>query len=159
MSRTIIVGGVAGGASCAARLRRLDEKREILLLERGEYVSYANCGLPYYAGGVIASKKALLVQTAEAFFSRFNIEVRLRHEVTGIDRQRKTVKIWDHLNGKHYEESYDTLVLATGATPVIPQISGVSSSPRIRTLTTVRDAERAGKGPPGRGGGRRLHRD
>ena len=113
--KVIIVGGVAAGASCAARLRRLDEQAEIILLERGEYISYANCGLPYHVGDVIRSRDALLVTKAEMMQERFKVNVRTKHEVTAINREQKTVTIRDITKGTTYEESYDTLVLATGS--------------------------------------------
>ena len=113
--KVIIVGGVAGGASCAARLRRLDENAEILMLERGPYVSYANCGLPYHVGGVIEEESELLVADAELFRSTFNIDVRTRHEVTGVAAGEKSVEITDLDTGKTYTESYDSLVLSPGA--------------------------------------------
>lgn len=113
--RTIIVGGVAGGMSAATRLRRLDEQADIVVFERGPYVSFANCGLPYYVGGVIAERDDLLVQTPEALAARFRIDVRVRHEVIGIDREAKTVRVRDLATGDTFEEGYDALVLAAGA--------------------------------------------
>ncbi|MBR4424406.1 MAG: FAD-dependent oxidoreductase, partial [Oscillospiraceae bacterium] len=124
MNKTVIIGGVAGGASCAARLRRLDEAAEIVLLERGAYVSYANCGLPYYVGGVIRSRSALLVSTPEELRERFRIDVRTEHEAISIDRARKTVTVKDLKSGKTYSEAYDTLVIATGSSPLRPPIPG-----------------------------------
>ena len=133
--KVLIVGGVAGGASTAARLRRLDEKAEIILFEKGRYISFANCGLPYYIGGVIEERENLLVQTAEAMEARFNIDVRELSEVTRIGRQRKIVTVKDLKNGKDYEESYDVLVLSPGAAPVKPPIPGIDS----RNIYTLRD--------------------
>ena len=141
MSKTVIVGGVAGGASCAARLRRLDENAEIILLERGEYISYANCGLPYYVGDVIRSRDALLLQKPEVMRARFRVDVRTGNEVLAIDRARKSVSIRRTETGEIYEESYDKLVLATGSSPIRPPIPGIDS-PRIRTLWTVPDTDR-----------------
>lgn len=141
MSKTVIIGGVAGGASCAARLRRLDENAEIILLERGEYISYANCGLPYYVGDVIRSRDALLVQKPEVMRARFRVDVRTRNEVLSIDREKKTVHVKKLETGEVYEESYDKLVLATGSSPIRPPIPGIDS-PRIRTLWTVPDTDR-----------------
>lgn len=138
--KVIIVGGVAAGASCAARLRRLDEQAEIILLERGEYISYANCGLPYHVGDVIRSRDALLVTKAEMMQERFKVNVRTKHEVTAINREQKTVTIRDITKGTTYEESYDTLVLATGSSPLKPPIPGIQSS-KIMTLWTVPDAD------------------
>ena len=141
MSKVVIVGGVAGGASCAARLRRLDESAEIILLERGEYISYANCGLPYYVGDVIRSRDALLVQKPEVMRARFRVDVRTRNEVLSIDREKKTVSVKNLGTGEVYQESYDKLVLATGSSPIRPPIPGIDS-PRIRTLWTVPDTDR-----------------
>ena len=140
MAKTVIIGGVAGGASCAARLRRLDEEREIVVLERGPYVSYANCGLPYHVGGVIPNREALIVQTPQVLRTRFNLDVRVRHEVTAINRGEKSVTVRDLGNGREYRESYDTLVIATGSSPVRPPIPGIDS-PRIRTVWSVPDVD------------------
>ncbi|MDD3921511.1 MAG: FAD-dependent oxidoreductase, partial [Eubacteriales bacterium] len=140
MSKTVIIGGVAGGASCAARLRRLDETAEIILLERGEYISYANCGLPYHVGDVIKSRNAILLQTPEAMRKKFNVDVRVQNEVLAIDRAKKTVTVKELPTGRTYEESYDTLVLATGSSPLRPKIPGIDS-PRIKTLWTVPDTD------------------
>ena len=136
--KTVIVGGVAGGASCAARLRRLDEGREIVLLERGPYISYANCGLPYHVGGTIRRREALLVTSPETMRKRFRVDVRTGHEAVGIDRARKVVAVRT-AEGESYEESYDDLVLATGSEPVRPPLPGIDL-PQVRTLWTVPDA-------------------
>lgn len=136
----IIVGAVAGGASTAARLRRMDEKAEIIIFEKGEYISYANCGLPYYIGEVIQERNKLFVQTAAAFNARFNIDVRVRSEVTGIDAGRKVVQATDLLTGRKYEESYDKLVLSPGADPVRPPLPGIGSE-GIFTLRNVADTD------------------
>lgn len=136
----IIVGAVAGGASTAARLRRMDEKAEIIIFEKGEYISYANCGLPYYIGEVIQERNKLFVQTAAAFNARFNMDVRVRSEVTGIDAARKVVQATDLLTGKKYEESYDKLVLSPGADPVRPPLPGIASE-GIFTLRNVNDTD------------------
>ena len=141
MRKVVIVGGVAGGASCAARLRRLDETAEIVLLERGEYISYANCGLPYHVGNVIKARQSLLLQTPEAMRQKFRVDVRVRNEVTAIDRAAKTVTVKRADTGESYTESYDTLVLSTGSSPVRPPIPGIES-PRIETLWTVPDTDR-----------------
>lgn len=141
MKKIVIVGGVAAGASCAARLRRLDEQAEIVLLERGEYISYANCGLPYHVGDVIRSRDALLVTKAEVMRDRFKVDVRTKNEVTAINRERKTVTVKNLAAGTVYEEPYDTLVLATGSSPIRPHIPGIES-PKIMTLWTVPDADR-----------------
>lgn len=141
MNKTVIIGGVAGGASCAARLRRLDETAQIIILERGDYISYANCGLPYHVGGVIPSRDALLVQTPQAMKQKFSIDVRVRNEVMSIDRDKKTVTVKKLDSDETYEESYDTLVIATGSSPLRPPIPGIDSS-RIQTLWTVNDTDR-----------------
>ena len=141
MKKVVIIGGVAGGASCAARLRRLDGDAQIVLLERGPYISYANCGLPYHVGGVIKSREALLLQTPEAMQKKFNIDVRVKNEAVSIDREKKTITVRKLDGGEIYEESYDTLVLSTGSSPMRPPIPGIDS-PRIQTLWTVPDAER-----------------
>ncbi|HYE83339.1 MAG TPA: FAD-dependent oxidoreductase [Clostridia bacterium] len=138
--KVLIVGGVAGGASAAARLRRVDEKAEIIMFEKGEYISFANCGLPYYIGGAIQERKNLLVQTAKAMKSRFNIDVRDLSEVIKIDRQKKVVEVKDLRDGRTYEESYDTLVLSPGAAPVRPPIPGIDS-PNIYTLRDIPDTD------------------
>ena len=139
MAKTIIIGGVAGGASCAARLRRLDEHREIILLEKGPYISYANCGLPYYVGDIIHEKKALLVTSKEIMQTRYHIDVRTENEVLHIHPADRTVEIIDHQTNHTYTESYDDLVIATGSSPFRPNIPGIESK-RVHTLWTVPDA-------------------
>ncbi|MCR5033997.1 MAG: FAD-dependent oxidoreductase [Clostridia bacterium] len=139
--KTVIIGGVAAGASCAARLRRLDESARIVLLERGPYISYANCGLPYHIGGVIKSRDALLVTKTETMENRFNVEVRTESEAVRIDRGNKTVMIRNNETGEEYSESYDKLVIATGSSPVRPPIPGIDD-PRITTLWTVPDTDK-----------------
>ena len=136
--KVLIIGGVAGGATAAARLRRLDESAEIVILERSGYVSYANCGLPYYIGGVIEKKQALTLQTKESFWNRFYIDVRLNNEALSIDRERKTVRVRRLLDGSEYEETYDKLILSPGAKALRPPLPGINS-PRIFTLRTVED--------------------
>ena len=136
--KIVIVGGVAGGATAAARIRRLDENAEIIIFERSGYVSYANCGLPYYIGGEISDKEDLFLQTPEGFWSRFKIDVRTLHEVTKINRERKTVTVLDKRSGKVFEESYDKLILSPGAKPVMPDFcKGISNN--VFTLRTVED--------------------
>ena len=137
--KVIIVGGVAGGASCAARLRRLDENAEILMVERGPYVSYANCGLPYYVGGVIEKEASLLVASEETFRSQFAIDVRTRCEAIGISPQEKTVKLRDVATGEVSIQSYDKLVLSPGAVSVRPPLPGIDL-PGIFHVRTVPDA-------------------
>ena len=139
--KVLIVGGVAGGASTAARLRRLDETAEIILFERGEYISYANCGLPYHVGDVIKSRDALLLQTPAGMKAKFNMDVRVSQEVTAINRDLKTVAVKHLKTGETYEESYDTLVLAPGSSPLNPPIPGRNSK-RVMTLWTVPDTDR-----------------
>src|SRR5574344_2835351 len=115
--KSLVVGGVAGGATVAARLRRLDEKAEIILFERGKYVSYANCGLPYYIGGAIQERQKLFVQTVKGFTDRFRIDIRTEQEVTAIHPDDKTVEVKNLSTGEVYNESYDKLVLSPGAEP------------------------------------------
>ena len=112
--KILIVGGVAGGASVAARLRRMDEQAEIILFERGEYISYANCGLPYYIGGTIADRDNLFVQTVDGFSKRFKIDIRVLQEVICINRENKSITIQNLITNKEYTESYDKLILSTG---------------------------------------------
>ena len=134
--KTVIIGGVAGGASAAARLRRLDEKAEITILERGEYVSFANCGLPYFIGGVIPEKKNLTLQTPESFQARFRIRVRANCEAIKIDAQAKTVTVKNRKTGESDIENYDTLILSPGAEPIKPDIPGIDSD-RVFTLRNI----------------------
>ena len=136
----VIIGGVAGGATAAARLRRIDEQAEIILLEKGKYISYANCGLPYYIGGVIAEREKLLVQTPASFGKRFRIDVRVENEVIAIDPEKKTLTI-RKADGKEYEETYDKLLLSPGANPVKPPLEGIDSE-GIFTLRNVEDTDR-----------------
>lgn len=136
--KTLIIGGVAGGASAAARLRRLREKDEIVMLERGEYVSFANCGLPYFIGGVITDKSKLTLQTPESFKARFNIDVRVQSEAVKIDPAQKTIAVKDLKTGEIYNESYDNLILSPGAEPVKPNIEGADAS-FVFTLRNIPD--------------------
>lgn len=141
--KIIIIGGVAGGATTAARIRRMDETSEIILLEKGKYISYANCGLPYYIGDVITDREKLFVQTPEAFSVRFRVDVRTENEVIFIDRKKKTVTV--RLNSEDtYEESYDKLLISTGAIPVRPPLPGIDSD-GIFTLRNVYDTDRIKK--------------
>lgn len=139
--KVLIVGGVAGGASAAARLRRLSEECEIVLFERDEYISFANCGLPYYIGGEIADKSALTIQTPEAFRKRYNVDVRVRHEVVKIDRENKMVSVRNHLAGETYTESYGKLILSPGAEPIRPEGEGFDSD-KVFTLRNIPDTYR-----------------
>ena len=137
--KAVIVGGVAAGASAAARLRRLDEKAEIVLFEKGPHVSFANCGLPYYIGNVIKEKSDLLLVTPAMFKERFNIDVRILHEVVDVDPKGQTVTVKDLRSGKESVESYDYLLLATGAEPIVPPLGGIDL-PSIHYLRNVEDA-------------------
>ncbi len=123
--KVIIVGGVAGGASCAARLRRLDEKAEILMVERGAYVSYANCGLPYHVGGTIEKESSLFVATERTFREQFAVDCRTRCEVVAISTDQKAVDLKNHVTGEVTTEHYDKLVLSPGAAPIRPPLPGI----------------------------------
>lgn len=136
--KILIVGGVAGGAGTAARLRRLDENARIILFERGSYISFANCALPYYIGGEITDKNALTVQTVQSFTARFNVDVRIHSNVTAIHPDTKTVSVHDTQNNRVYKESYDSLVLSPGAEPVRPPIEGIQSE-CVFTLRSIPD--------------------
>ena len=138
--KVIIIGGVAGGATCAARLRRLDEQAEIVVLERGPFVSFANCGLPYYVGDVIRDESKLLQASPGLFRERFGIDVRTQHEAVGIDREARQVVARDLVSGEEYREPYDALVLSPGASPIVPPLEGIRL-PGIFTLRTVPDSE------------------
>ena len=139
--KVVIVGGVAGGATAAARIRRLDEQAEIVVFERSGYISYANCGLPYYIGGVIEDPEKLTLQTPESFFRRFRIHMKVRHEVTAIHPEKKTVSVKNLETGSVFEESYDKLLLSPGAKPVWPDLPGMDSD-KLFTLRTVEDTLR-----------------
>ena len=139
--KVVIVGGVAGGATAAARIRRLDEQAEIVVFERSGFISYANCGLPYYIGGVIEDPEELTLQTPESFFSRFRVSMRVRHEVTAIHPDKKAVSVTDLETGEVFEESYDKLILSPGAKPTQPRLPGVGLN-KLFTLRTVEDTFR-----------------
>ncbi len=139
--KVVIVGGVAGGATAAARIRRLDEQAEIVVFERSGYISYANCGLPYYIGDVIEDPDALTLQTPESFFSRFRVTMKVHHEVTAIHSERKAVSVKNLETGELFEESYDKLLLSPGAKPTQPRLPGLGSE-KIFTLRTVEDTFR-----------------
>ena len=139
--KVIIVGGVAGGATAAARIRRLDEQADIVVFERSGYISYANCGLPYYIGGIIQDRSELTLQTPESFFSRFRVAMRVRHEVTAIHPDQKTVSVKNLETGEEFEESYDKLILSPGAKPTQPRLPGVGLD-KLFTLRTVEDTFR-----------------
>lgn len=140
--KVLIVGGVAGGASAAARLRRLNEDFEIIMFEKGEYISFANCGLPYYIGESIKNRGFLLVQTVEGMKERFNLDVRNLSEVIEIDKNNKKVKVKNHKTGEIYEETYDKLILSPGAMPKIPDIEGIKSCENIFTLRNIADTDK-----------------
>ncbi len=142
--KILIVGGVAGGATAAARLRRLDEKAEIILFERGEYISFANCGLPYYIGGVIANRDALFVTTKEEVEAKYNIDVRTQNEVLSIDRENKQVEVKNLVTGEVYRESYDKLLLSTGSSPIVPPLEGLDSD-NVFTLLNIPDTDKVYK--------------
>ncbi|MDD6160728.1 MAG: FAD-dependent oxidoreductase, partial [Oscillospiraceae bacterium] len=139
--KVVIVGGVAGGATAAARIRRLDEQAEIVVFERSGYISYANCGLPYYIGDVITDPEELTLQTPESFFSRFRVSMKVRHEVTAIHPDKKTVSVTDLETGEAFEERYDKLILSPGAKPTQPELPGVGMD-KVFTLRTVEDTFR-----------------
>ncbi len=139
--KVVIVGGVAGGATAAARIRRLDEQAEIVVFERSGYISYANCGLPYFIGDVITDPEDLTLQTPESFYSRFRAEMKVRHEVTAIHPDRKTVSVKNLETGEEFEENYDKLILSPGAKPTQPRVPGTGLD-RVFTLRTVEDTFR-----------------
>ncbi|CAG19832.1 FAD-dependent oxidoreductase [Photobacterium profundum] len=141
MTKILIVGGVAGGASAAARARRLSEDAEIIMFERGEFVSFANCGLPYHIGGDIQDRSKLLLQTPESFLARFNVDVRVMNEVVNINRNEKTVTVKNLLDGNEYTERYDFLLLSPGAGPIVPPIPGVKN-PLTYSLRNIPDMDR-----------------
>jgi CoA-disulfide reductase len=140
--KVIIVGGVAGGASAAARLRRLDEDIDIIMFEKGEYISFANCGLPYYIGDTITDREKLIVQTVESMSDRFNMDIRNLSEVVKIDRENKKVTIKDYRSNDSYEESYDVLVLSPGASPIKPPITGIDQCDNLFTLRNIPDTDK-----------------
>jgi len=139
--KVVIIGGVAGGATTAARLRRLDENIEIIIMEKGEYISYANCGLPYYIGDVIKEREALLLQTPQVMKQRFNIDVRTGNEVTSINKEEKTITVRRISDGSEYVEGYDNLVISTGSTPIVPPIEGINGE-GIFTLWNIPDTDK-----------------
>ncbi|MCG7496675.1 FAD-dependent oxidoreductase [Vibrio sp. Of7-15] len=141
MTKIVIIGGVAGGASAAARARRLSEDAEIIMFERGEFVSFANCGLPYHISGDIKDRSKLLLQTPESFLNRFNVDVRVMNEIIAINREAKTVTVKNLIDGSQYSESYDYLLLSPGAAPVTPKIPGIDN-PLTHTLRNIPDMDR-----------------
>ena len=136
--KVVIIGGVAGGATAAARIRRLDEQAEIIVFERSGFISYANCGLPYYIGGTIEDEGDLTLQTPESFWSRFKVKMNVHHEVTAIHPENKTVSVKNLENGMVFTENYDKLLLSPGAKPIKPNFDGADSD-KIFTLRTVED--------------------
>ena len=140
--KIIIVGGVAGGASTAARLRRLDEHAEIIMFEKGEFISFANCGLPYYIGETINEREKLIVQTVEVMGSKFNLDIRNLSEVTKINRKNKTVSVKNYNTGETYKENYDVLVLSPGAKPIKPHIKGINECDNLFTLRNIPDTDK-----------------
>ena len=136
--KLLIVGGVAGGASCAAKARRLSEDAEIIIFERGPYISFANCGLPYHVGKVIPRERSLFIASPELFKRRFNIDVRTENNVRYINHENKEIEVENLKTGEIYKESYDTLVLSPGATPLRPKLDGIDL-PGIFTLRTIPD--------------------
>ncbi|MBW2207550.1 MAG: FAD-dependent oxidoreductase, partial [Deltaproteobacteria bacterium] len=140
-TKLVIIGGVAGGATAAARARRLDEQAEIVLFERGEYISFANCGLPYYIGEVIKERDALFVTTPKKFKERYNIDIRNRAEVTALDRKSKKVEVKDLNTGETYWESYDKVILSPGAEPLRPPLEGIDLE-NIFSIRNIPDTDR-----------------
>lgn len=140
--KVIVVGGVAGGASTAARLRRLEENVDIIMIEKGEYISFANCGLPYYIGEVITEREKLIVQTVEAMSNKFNIDIRNLSEVIKIDKENKKITVKNHKTGETYDESYDVLVLSPGARPIKPLINGIKDCNNLFTLRNIPDTDK-----------------
>ena len=136
--KVLIVGGVAGGAGAAARLRRNDEKAEIILFEKGSFISFANCGLPYSIGGAITDRAQRQLQTPEACRARFNVDVRVMQEVAGVDPASKTVRVVNHASGQTYTESYDKLILSPGASPIRPSFPGLEEN-HVFTLRSIPD--------------------
>ncbi|MFD1040230.1 CoA-disulfide reductase [Virgibacillus byunsanensis] len=140
--KIVIVGGVAGGSTAAARLRRLDETAEIVMFEKGEYISFANCGLPYYIGETIKERDKLLVQTVEGMSNRYNLDIRTFSEVTTIDRTKKSINVKNLQTGETYEETYDELILSPGARPIVPPIPGIEKANALFTLRNIPDTDR-----------------
>jgi NADPH-dependent 2,4-dienoyl-CoA reductase/sulfur reductase-like enzyme len=139
--KIVIIGGVAGGMSAAARLRRLDEKSDIVVIEKSGYVSFANCGLPYYIGGVIEEKENLLLETPYTLKEKFNLDVRVKSEVVSINREKKEIKIKNIETNDEYTESYDKLLISTGAKPFVPDIKGLEEAGYL-TLRNIEDMEK-----------------
>jgi len=136
--KVLIVGGVAGGATAAARMRRIDENAEIILFERGEFISFANCGLPYFIGGIITDEEKLTLQTPESFHARFNVDVRVLSEVSAIHRDSKTITVKDLQKGTSYDVAYDSLILSPGSAPILPPLEGANTD-GVFTLRNIPD--------------------
>ncbi|WP_338754595.1 FAD-dependent oxidoreductase [Bacillus sp. FJAT-52991] len=141
MKKIVIIGGAAAGATAAARLRRLDPKAQIILFEKGEYISYASCGLPYYIGEMVPQRDSLLIQTVEGLTERYNLDIRIEAEVTYINRKDQTITVKHAKTSEQYEETYDILILATGASPIVPAIRGLDKADNVFTLQTIPDAD------------------
>ena len=139
--KTVIIGGIAGGATTATRLRRLEENMDIIIFEKGDYISYANCGLPYHIGDVIKDREALLIQTPEKMKARYNVDVRTSHEVMAINPEDKTVRVLNLKTNEEFLESYDTLVISTGSSPLKPPIPGIND-PNVFSLWTISDTDK-----------------
>jgi NADPH-dependent 2,4-dienoyl-CoA reductase/sulfur reductase-like enzyme len=137
MKKIVVIGGVAGGMSFAARMRRLDETAEITVIEKSGYVSYANCGLPYYIGGVIENEQSLLLQTPQSLWKRFRLDVRVGSEVLRIDAAAKQVDVINHASGEEYSLTYDYLVVSPGAAPIRPNLPGIERSLSLRNVEDV----------------------
>ena len=139
--KIVIVGGVAGGATAATRLRRLNEQDEIVLFEKGEYISFANCGLPYHVGGTIKERDNLLLQTVDGMSAQYGIDIRNFSEVTTVHPDEKKVTVYNHQTKETYEETYDSLILSTGAKPITPPITGLSEATNVFTLRNIPDMD------------------
>src|SRR5690554_3429288 len=139
--RILVVGGVAGGASAAARIRRIDESAEVIMFEKGPHVSFSNCSLPYHLSGIVEDSNQLILSHPKDFKDRYNIEARVNHEVIAIDREKKLVSVKNLLTNENYEESYDKLILSPGASPIRPSIEGLEL-PHVFTVRNVLDIER-----------------
>ena len=141
MKNIVIIGGVAGGATLAARLRRKEENANIIIFERGDYISFANCGLPYYIGDVINQRANLLLETPEAMKNKFNIDVKIKNEVIEIDKDNKQVKVKDLITNEEYYQKYDKLIISTGSSPIKPPIEGIDNE-KIFTLWNINDTDK-----------------
>lgn len=143
--KILIIGGVAGGATAATRLRRLNEDDEIILFDKGEYISFANCGLPYYIGGTIKERDSLMVQTVEGMEKQYGLDVRNFSDVTKIDPEKNTVTVHNTQSGETYDESFDELIISTGAKPIVPKIKGLADAKNTFTLRNIPDMDQIKK--------------